>query len=139
MDPPRPRPAPGRGGPARRVPPSRPPRQREPGGPPRADQRTLPGWPSLYRNASGVYLVFDGHRRCARILDSAVEDQVDAVMGDGSVGHEQGPGELADAKVPYGLDTASKDLGGHADYQPVDQPGLQERGDHPSSPSTNTE
>src|SRR5918994_1555474 len=107
MDPPRARPAPSRGGPARRRPPSPPPRQREPGGPPRADRRTLPGWPSLYRNASGVYLVFDGHRQCARILDPAVEDQVDTVMGDGHLGHEQGPGELADAKVAYCLDTGS--------------------------------
>ena len=45
--------------------------------------------------------------RWARILDSAVQDQIDSVRGDGSVGHEQRPGELADAKVAYCLDTGS--------------------------------
>src|SRR5215212_8245704 len=52
MDPPKARPARSRGGPTRRRLPSRPLRPREPGGPPRADRHSRPGWPSRYRNAS---------------------------------------------------------------------------------------
>src|SRR5215204_321091 len=107
MGPPRARRARSRGGPTRRRLPSRPPRPREPGGPPRADRRSRPGWPLLYRNASDVFLASNGHRRGDWILDAAVENQIDSVRGDGRIGQDQGPGELADAKVAYGFDTGS--------------------------------
>src|SRR5215210_3173464 len=130
MDPPRARPARSRGGPTRRRLPIQPTRPREPGGLPRADRRTLPGWPSRYRNASEPLLTFSGHRRCEGILDPAVEDQICAVEGDRRIGDDQGSDELADAKISYGLYTGPEDLGGYADHQPVDQPCSQERGDH---------
>src|SRR5215207_4334071 len=105
MGPPRARRARSRGDPRRKRLPSRPPRPREPGGPPRADRRSRPGWPSLYRNASDALLACNGLWRGTWILDAAVEDQIDAVTGDGRIGHSQGPGELADAKVAYSLGT----------------------------------
>src|SRR5215211_560484 len=52
MDPPKARPARSRGGPTRRRLLSQPLRPREPGGPPRVDRHSRPGWPSRYRNAS---------------------------------------------------------------------------------------
>src|SRR5215218_6077818 len=117
-------PARSRGGPTRRRPPSRPPRPRGPGGPPRADRRTRLGCRSLYRNASDALFAFDGHRGGDRVLDPAIEDQICAVGGDGGIGDDHGTGELADAKISYGLDTGSEDLGGYADHQPIDQPDL---------------
>src|ERR671921_3037142 len=113
-----------RGGPTRKRPPSGPPRQHEPGRPPRADRRTRPGWPSLCRNASDALLAFDDLRGGDRVLDPAIEDQICAVGGDGSIGDDHGTGELADAKISHGIDTGSENLGGYADHQPIDQPDL---------------
>src|SRR5918994_5982574 len=111
MDPQRARPSRSRGGPTQRRLPIQPPRPREPGGLPRADRRTLPGWLSRYRNASEPLLVFNGHRRGEGILDPAVEDQICAVGGDRRIGEDQGSGEFADPKISYGPNTGPEDLG----------------------------
>src|ERR671912_1987989 len=94
-----------RDGPTRRRPPSSLPRPRGPGGPPRADRRTHPGWTSLCRNASFALLTFNGRRGRERILDPALEDYICPATGDRCIADYQGPGELADAKIAYGLDT----------------------------------
>jgi hypothetical protein len=52
-----------------------------------------------------VLFASNGQWRGAWILDPAIEDQIDAVTGDGRIRHKRGPAELADAKVSYGLDT----------------------------------
>src|SRR5919202_6801572 len=100
-----------RGDPTPGRPPTRPPRPPERGGSPGAGRRDRPGWTLLWRNASDALLALDGRRRCAWILDPAVEYQVDAAGGDQRVGHDQGSGELADAEITYGLDTGPQDLG----------------------------
>src|SRR5829696_7111745 len=111
------------------MPPTRPPRPLEPGGSPVAGLHSRPGWLSRYRNASDTLLACNCHRRCAWIFHPSLEDHVDAVGDDQRVGHDQGPGKLADAEVAYGLDTCPQDLGRDADGQPV----AQERGDQTRS------